>query len=197
MVKYNTALPKLEMREYGRNIQNLIEYCKNLEDRESRNKCAHAIAEIMLRSFPELNGNDETHRKVWEHMNMIADFNLDIDYPCEILGEKDIRQKPSKIAYSVRSDKFRVYGRNLVRMIQEISNMEGGADKDVLIFLVANQMKKLLVSENSDSATDTRVFNDIREITKGRIDIDPENYRLNEYIGVAMPQEGKKKKKKQ
>ena len=81
-------------------------------------------------------------------------------------------------------------------MIKEISNMEGGVDKDRLIFIVANQMKKLLINVNADSATDRRVFNDIREITRGGIDIDPESYRLNEYIGVSLPHEGKKKKKK-
>ena len=74
--------------------------------------------------------------------------------------------------------------------------MEGGVDKDRLIFLVANQMKKQLININADSATDKRVFNDIREITGMGIDIDPESYRLNEYIGVSVPQEGKKKKKK-
>lgn len=73
--------------------------------------------------------------------------------------------------------------------------MEGGQEKDQLIFLVANQMKKLLVSLNADSATDSRVFNDIREISGGGIDINPENYRLNDYIGVAVPDNKKKKKK--
>ncbi|MCH5234338.1 MAG: DUF4290 domain-containing protein [Muribaculaceae bacterium] len=196
MVEYNTALPKLEMREYGRNIQKLIDHCVLLEDREERNKCAYAIAEIMVHLFPELNGEDLTSRKVWDHINLISGFKLDIDFPCEVLTESESRPMPRKISYPKKSDKFRVYGSNLVGMIKEISKMEGGVDKDRLIFLVANQMKKQLVAVNTDSATDRRVFNDIREITGGGIDIDPENYKLNEYIGVSNPQEGKKKKKK-
>lgn len=196
MIEYNTAMPKLEMREYGRNIQKLIEHCKSLEDKEERTKCAYAIADIMVNLFPELKSEKDNNRKVWEHINLISGFKLDIDFPCEVLSENEMRPEPSKIPYSKKSDRFRVYGTNLQKMIKEISAMEGGIDKDRLIFLVANQMKKLLVSVNVDSATDQRVFNDIREISGGSIDIDAENYRLNEYIGVVNPNEGKKKKKK-
>ena len=196
MVEYNTALPQLKMREYGRNIQKLIEYCVSLENREERNKCALAIAEIMVNQFPELNGEDHTSRKVWDHINLISGFKLDIDFPCDILSKEELKPTPHTIPYSKKSDKFRVYGTNLVSMIKEISQMEGGLEKDRLIFLVANQMKKLLITVNADSATDQRVFNDIREITGGRIDIDMGNYRLNDYIVMSSPQEGKKKKKK-
>lgn len=196
MVEYNTAMPKLEMREYGRNIQKLIDHCVKIEDREERQKCAESIAEIMTQLFPDLNTEGSGARKVWDHINLISGFKLDIDFPCEVLNENEMRPQPGKIPYSRKSDKFRIYGNNLVKMIKEISAMEGGVDKDQLIFLVANQMKKLLISENADSATDRRVFNDIREITGGRIDIDPEAYKLNEYIGISNPQEGKKKKKK-
>lgn len=196
MIEYNTSLPKLEMREYGRNIQNLINYCSKIEDQEERNSCANAIAEIMLQQFPELKDEEENNRKVWEHINMISGYKLDIDYPCEVMKEGEARPIPEKIPYSKKSDKYRVYGSNLVRMIKEISLMDGGIEKDKIIFLVANQMKKLLVSVNADSVTDQKVFNDIREITGGSIDINPESYRLNDYIGVAVPKDLKKKKKK-
>ena len=195
MIEYNTALPKLEMREYGRHIQKLIDHCLTIEDREERTRCAYAIADVMMQLFPELK-REEDNRKVWDHINMISNFKLDIDFPCEVLKENELRPTPEKIPYSKKSDRFRVYGSNLVKMVKEIADMEGGVDKDRLIFLMANQMKKLLVNVNADSATDRRVFNDIKDISDGRIDINPESYRLNEYIGVASPQEGKKKKKK-
>lgn len=196
MVEYNTALPQLHMREYGRHIQKLVDHCISVADREERTKCAYAVAEIMIQLFPELGAEGVNGRKVWDHINMMADFKLDIDFPCEVLKESEIKPAPGKIPYSKKHDRFRVYGSNLVRMIKEISAMPGGVDKDQLIFLVANQMKKLLVTVNADSATDRRVFNDIRDITGGAIDIDAETYRLNEYIGVENPQNGKKKKKK-
>lgn len=195
MVEYNTTMPQLKMREYGRHIQKLIEYCMAIEVREERTRCAIAVSEIMEQLFPSLKDEEDNHRKVWEHINLISDFKLDIDFPCEVLTEKEMKKTPEKIAYSRKSDRYRVYGMNLVKMIKEISAMEGGVEKDRMIFLIANQMKKLLVTVNADSATDYRVFNDIREISGGGIDIDPDTYRLNEYIGIQSQSEGKKKKK--
>lgn len=196
MVEYNTSLPKLEMREYGRHIQKLIEHCVAIEDKEERTQCATAIADIMIQLFPELKGEDGQNCKVWDHINMISGFKLDIDFPCNVLSENEMRPRPEKIPYSKKTDKYRLYGSTLIRMIREISDMEGGVDKDRLIFLVANQMKKLLISENPDSATDKRVFNDIRDISNGGIDIDSDSYRLNEYIYTTHQSDNKKKKKK-
>lgn len=195
MVDYNTALPELKMREYGRHIQKLIAHCAAIEDRDERTKCAYSIADMMTRLFPELKSESAGNQKVWDHINLISGFKLDIDYPCKVLTEEELRPDAAKIPYSKKNDRFRVYGSNLINMVREISKMEGGVDKDNLIFLVANQMKKLLVNENSDVATDKRVFNDIREISRGAIDIDAETYKLNEYIGVSNPQDSKKKKK--
>ena len=196
MIKYNTEMPALTMREYGRHIQQLVDHCVGLEDREERTRFAQSLATIMLRLFPELTNEEGGNRKVWDHLNIMSGFKLDIDFPCEVIKETEMNPKPEKIPYAKKKDRFRCYGDNLVRMVREISDMEGGVEKDRMIFLVANQMKKLLVNENSDSATDQRVIKDIREITGGRIDIDPSSYRLNDYIGISAPQEGKKKKKK-
>ncbi len=73
--------------------------------------------------------------------------------------------------------------------------MENVVEKDQLIFLLANQMKKLLVFNNPESANDTRVFADIAEISEGKIRIDPKSYRLNDYIDNS-PTNAKNKKKK-
>ena len=193
---YNTAMPKLEMREYGRNIQKLVDHCSKIEDREERNKCAFAIAEVMVHLFPELNGEDISSRKVWDHINIISGFSLDIDFPCEVLTESEMKPVPEKIPYSKKNESYRCYGSNLIRMIKEVAKMEGGVEKDQLIFLIANQMKKQLIGVNADTATDSRVFKDIREITKGGIDIDEESYKLNEYIGTSVNHNETKKKKK-
>lgn len=195
MVEYNTSLPKLNMREYGRHIQKLIDHCVSISDREERTAFAYNIAEIMSRLFPELSG-EINERKLWDHINLISNYKLDIDFPCEVFSEQELRPKPKKIIYPKKSEQYRCYGSNLTSMIKEISKMEGGIEKDQLIFLIANQMKKQLITVNADTATDIKVFNDIRDISGGGINIDGENYRLNEYIGLTNNQNETKKKKK-
>lgn len=51
---YNTQLKKLVLPEYGRNIQQMVDYCKTIEDREERNRCARTIIDTMGNLFPEL-----------------------------------------------------------------------------------------------------------------------------------------------
>lgn len=196
MMKYNTKEKEILMREYGRHIQKLIEHCVTIADRDERTEFAYSIAEIMTRLFPELNSEGIESRKVWDHINLISGFKLDIDFPCEVLKENEMKPTPSAVPYGLKSESYRVYGRNIIGMIKEISKMEAGIEKDQMIFLIANQMKKLLVGVNADSATDKRVFKDIKDISGGAIDIDPENYRLNEYIGISNHNDNKKKKKK-
>lgn len=196
MITYNTALPKLSLREFGRNIQKLVEHCVSIEDREERTRFAYSIAKIMIRLFPEHNGEDINNPKVWDNLNLISDFKLDIDFPCEVISENEFHPKPSKIPYARKSDRYRVYGDNIVKMIREVSRMEGGVEKDKMIFLIANQMKKLLMNVNVDSATDARVIKDLNDISGGAIKIDPSTYKLNDYIGVVNANDNKKKKKK-
>ena len=100
MIKYNTALPKLNMREYGINIQQLVDHCVSIENREERTNFAYEIAEMMGRLFPELKSDDETNKKVWDHLNIISGFRLDIDFPCEVLTEQELKHNPSQIPYS-------------------------------------------------------------------------------------------------
>lgn len=195
MVKYNTSEKQLILPEYGRNMQRMVDHCLTIEDREERTKCATTIASIMSKLFPEEYSNDE-NQKVWDHLNIMSGFKLDIDFPCEVLTEDKMNPHPKKIPYTKTPEKFKHYGKNIIEMILNVSEMENCLEKDKLIFLIANQMKKLLVTQNPECASDLKVFNDILEISRGKITIDAENYRLNEYIGVQGNQDGKKKKKK-
>ncbi len=194
-IPYNTSEKKLVLPEYGRNIQRMIDRCVEIEDRDERTRCAYSIADSMAVLFPSAVGENGDMKKIWDHIYIMSGFNLDIDFPCEVLTKEQLQPKAKDIPYSKNISRFRQYGKDVQLMIGKVADMENCVEKDQLIFLIANQMKKLLVTQNPEGVSDSKVFNDIREISKGRIAIDGENYRLNEYIGVAVPAKGKKKKK--
>lgn len=194
-IPYNTSEKKLVLPEYGRNIQRMVDRCVEMEDKEERTRCAYSIADSMAVLFPSAVGENGDMKKIWDHINIMSGFNLDIDFPCEVLTKEQLQPKAKDIPYSKNISRFRQYGKDVQQMIEKVSDMENCVEKDQLIFLIANQMKKLLVTQNPEGVSDSKVFNDIREISKGKIAIDGENYRLNEYIGVAVPAKGKKKKK--
>lgn len=80
-------------------------------------------------------------------------------------------------------------------MIGRAAAMQEGEERDNLVRMLANQMKKLMIAVNKDGVDDAKIFKDLAEISEGAIRISPEDMPLHEYV---IPQQvtGKKKKKK-
>lgn len=195
MLRYNTQMKPLVMPEYGRNIQSMIDYCQTIEDRDERTRCAYKIIASMANLFPELKSGGEYSHKLWDHLAIMSDFKLDIDYPCEIIRPDYLKSNPDPLHYSTGELRRRQYGRTVEAMIAKASEMEEGDERNELIGLIANQMKKLLMSVNKDGVEDVRIFRDMAEMSHGAIRIDPSQMKLRDYIIPVQPS-GKKKKKK-
>ncbi len=195
-IPYNTSEKKLILNEYGRNVQRMIDYCLTLENREERTRYAYSIADAMSVLFPGALGENNERKKIWDHINIMSNFSLDIDFPCETLSKEQLTPEKTHIPYNNSTSKHRHYGKFIQEMIHNVADMDNCVEKDQLIFLIANQMKKLLLTQNPDGVNDSKVFNDIHEISKGKIIIDNDTYRLNEYIGISSANNVKNKKKK-
>lgn len=195
MLRYNTQLKPLALPEYGRNIQSMVDHCLTIEDRDERTRCAYAIIESMANLFPELKSGEEYDHKLWDHLAIMSEFKLDIEYPCEIIQADNLRTRPNKVEYSIASVCRRQYGKTIESIIYKAVELEDSDERNALIEMVANQMKKSLLSLNKDGVDDSRIFRDLYEISDGRIKIDESQLKLKEYI---VPQQvvGKKKKKK-
>lgn len=195
MIPYNVSETQLILPEYGRNIQKMIDYCVTIEDREQRNKCAYSIADTMATLFPSIVGEGGNRQKIWDHINIMSRFALDIDFPYEVITAEELVPSRTRIPYNSNLVRYRNYGKNLQEMSRQVAEMDNCVEKDQLIFLIANQMKKLLLLQNPENATDSKVFDDIANISEGRIVIDPATYRLNEYVETATTKNKNKKKK--
>ena len=180
MPDYNTQQKKLIMPEYGRNVQQMIDHCVSIEDREERTRCANTIINIMGNLFPHLRDVDDFKHKLWDHLAIMSDFKLDIDYPYEIIRKEDLRTKPDRIPYTLTPIRYRHYGKTLERMIKKCEDYPDGPERDQLISLLANHMKKSFLTWNKEVVDDDKIFKDLREYSHGRIDLSPETFRLKE-----------------
>ena len=99
MLTYNTQLKKLVLPEYGRNIQQMVDHCVTIEDRAERTRCAYSIIEIMGNLFPNLRDENDFKHKLWDHLAIMSDFKLDIDYPCDVITEENLGSEPTKVGY--------------------------------------------------------------------------------------------------
>ncbi len=179
-MEYNTQRKKMELPEYGRSVQNMVDHALTIEDRAERQRCANTIINIMGGMFPHLRDVPDFKRKLWDHLAIMADFKLDIDYPFEIVKKEDLVVKPSKMEYSSGSIRYRHYGRILEGLIKKATEVEDEEEKKALIRLLAIQMKKSFVNWNKDGMEEQKILDDLREYSNGAIDFQVEDLRLNE-----------------
>ena len=170
----------MELPEYGRSVQNMVDHALTIEDREERQRCANTIVNIMGGMFPHLRDVPDFKHKLWDHLAIMADFKLDIDYPFEIVKREELEMKPGKIAYPDKAIRYRHYGRFLESMIKKLSEMEEGEEKQALLQLLAVQMKKNLNNWNKEGIEDQKIVDDLREYSNGTIDLKVEDLRLSD-----------------
>jgi hypothetical protein len=163
-VKYNTEVTPLKLPKYGRSIQNMVDYALTIADKQERTRCAHTIIRVMSTQTPLPN-------EAWNHLAVMADFKLDIDYPCEILPAEELHRKPDVIDYPEGYVQLRVYGRHLVKLVRKVSDLPDTPEKAYTIYLIACAMKRCHVMYNGGLVEDALVFADIAHLTDGAISI--------------------------
>ncbi|MCF8359366.1 MAG: DUF4290 domain-containing protein [Prolixibacteraceae bacterium] len=191
---YNSNRKKLVMPEYGRNIQNMVDYVGTIEDREERKKAAQSIIDVMGNLNPFLRDVPDFKHKLWDHLAIMSDFKLDIDYPYDPPSPTLLTSKPNKIPYKHNNIKYKHYGRVLIMMIKKAADYPEGPEKEMLIQMIADHMKKCYLTWNKESVTDDVIMTDFIELSNGKIDI-PDDFRLKE-VKELIPKQKKKQHKR-
>ena len=195
-MEYPTLQGKLIMSEYGRNVQQMIEHALTIEDREERTRCVNTIINVMGSLFPYLRDVNDFKHKLWDHVAIMSDFKLDIDYPYEIVKQEDMYERPDTIPYKNSRITYMHYGRNLEEMIDRVSEYPAGDTKNELIRLIANQMKKCFLTWNKEVVDDKKIFDDLRQLSKGKLDVSEDIFKLMETKDVFHSKKNQNKPKK-
>jgi hypothetical protein len=191
-LEYNTTRNHLKMPEYGRNVQKMIRYAISTEDSERRLKVAHVVVNIMSQMHPRLRDEADYKQKLWDHLYIISDWKLDVDGPYPPPSREALAAKPDKVPYSVENIKFKPYGKNIERIIDEAIELEEGPEKDVLMKLIANHLKKSYLNWNRDSVNDELIFKHFTELSEGKLTLE-EGFKLNETNDILAKNPKKKK----
>lgn len=168
----------LILPEYGRNIQQMVKHAVAIEDRAERTLCAKTIIDIMGNMFPYLRDVEGFKYKLWDHLAIMSEFKLDIDYPFEVVKPTTLQQKPEKIPYNTQRIRYMHYGRLLQTLIEKTVTYPEGERRQELIDLMANHMKKSYLTWNKEVVDDRKIFDDLRELSHGELDMNPESMTL-------------------
>lgn len=170
-LQYNTQRSPLRIPEYGRHIQKMVDQALDQPDKQERNKMANAIIGVMGNLNPHLRDVPDFQHKLWDQLFIMSDFSLDVDSPYPIPEKEVLAARPDPLSYPQNFPKFRFYGNNIKRMIDAAVTFSDGDQKDALIYVIANHMKKCFLNWNKDTVEDTVIFNHLFEISNGQIDL--------------------------
>ena len=176
---YNTSRNWLKLPEYGRNIQKMVEYLMTIEDRDQRNKMAYAVISVMGNMNPHLRDISDFKHKLWDHLSIMSEFKLDIDSPYKKPEPKVFKEKPRRVEYKINEIKFKHYGRTLEMLIDTASKFPEGEEKEQLIKVIANHMKKSYLTWNREVVSDEEILRDLKALSGGKLAIG-EDIKLND-----------------
>ncbi|WP_299176524.1 DUF4290 domain-containing protein [uncultured Chryseobacterium sp.] len=170
-MEYNTQKTQLHLPEYGRIIQQLVERCKELPTKEERNEMAMAIIDFMGQRNPQLRDEENYKHKLWDHLFILANYDLDVDSPYPFPTKEQLSEKPKKMEYPKLQGDFKFYGKSILQLIDKAIELDSGDEKEALIEVIANNMKKSYNVYNKEHVTDDVIFRHLKELSENRLDL--------------------------
>jgi hypothetical protein len=186
MFEYNTSRNHLEIKEYGRNVQKMIEYAISIEDRRKRTETAKAIIRVMAEIHPDTKENDkntEPHnqstdywRKLWDHLFIISNYRLDVDAPFPKPTPDEKAAKTTQHQYVKSKITLRTYVRNMEAIIKKVAQYPM-PQREIMGKILANHLKKLYILYNRNTVSDELIVSQLKELSNGKIVL-PEDFHL-------------------
>lgn len=162
---YNSTRPKLILAEYGRNVQNMVDYICSLPTKEERNKYAQVVIDMMGVLNPHLRDVSDFKHKLWDHLHIISDFKIDVDSPYPVPDREAIHNKPQLLNYPQHRIRFKHYGFTVERMIEKAVAMQNVDHRLKMALAIANFMKMAYVTWNKDFVQDDHIIQDLAELS--------------------------------
>jgi hypothetical protein len=165
------------LKEYGRNIQKIVDYLLSITDREKRTRFAYTLIELMKQINPNIKDAQDNAQKIWDHLYIMSDFRLEVD--CEYpMPEKSILgKKPMKVDYNTHNLKFKHYGRNVELLIEKAIALDESEEKDAAILYIGKLMKRFYAAWNKENIEDELIAEQLKLISAGKLTVDLEKVK--------------------
>ncbi len=168
---YNSSLEELIIPEYGRNVQNLIYHAKTIQDDRFRQAFVEKVVDLMMQMHPQNRSAEDFKEKLWKHVFIIADYDLDVTPP---FGHKpnpeDAHKKPDVIPYPQSETRFRHYGNNVQRLVTKAVSMPPGRKRDAFVAVIGAYMKLAYKTWNRELyVSDEVIKGDLAALSNGVI----------------------------
>lgn len=158
--------------EYGRHIHEMVDYLSTIEDREIRNNQTHVVIAVMGNLNPTLRDTADFTHKLWDHLFIMAGFNLDVDSPYPTPSAAALVPKPEKLKYPDKKIKIKHYGKNTEKIICSLSGIEDEDAKKEAISNIARYMRTKSYEYNQEHPNNEVIIKDIKKLSDNTIKVD-------------------------
>jgi len=172
-MNYNTERNDIEMREYGRHLQKMVDYAITIEDRNKRQKVAETIIHLMSTLNPQLRNTADYKQKLWDHLFIVSKFKLDVDSPYPIPTEETARIKPAHLPYPQQKIKLKHYGKNVEALVEKAKNMDEDK-KATFTEIIGNFMKMAYKNWSNEEVSNELIKEDMKFLSAGELAISAE-----------------------
>ena len=169
---YNYTRRKLYLPEYGRHIHEMVDQLLLIEDREERNAQARAVIAVMGNLNPLLRDTADFTHKLWDHLFIMSDFQLDVDSPYERPTREGLMMKPRKLHYSQERIAFKHYGKYVAHTLRALRDEQNQEALDVAIGSIARYMRSKSFEYNQEHPNNEIIIKDIKIMSEGGIKLD-------------------------
>ena len=175
--EYNTARPGIKLKEYGRNVQKLVDYIRTIPDKEKRTELAYTLIELIKQLTPSLKDQPENPQRLWDDLYIIADFNLDVNNPFPVPEPEVLFKKPMRVAYPQSEVRFKHYGKNIERLVKEAMKLENQQEREEAIIYLGKLMKTFYGNWNKETLDDSVILKDIQLLSQGKLTMNIDKVR--------------------
>jgi hypothetical protein len=175
--EYNSQRPLIILKEYGRNVQKIVEYIRTVSDKEKRTELAYTLIELIKQLNPTVRESAENPQRLWDDLLIIADFNLDVNNPFNPPERDILSKKPMRVPYPQSEVRFKHYGKNIERLVKEALKKDDPQEKEDAVIYLGKLMKTFYGAWNKEILDDSVILKDIQLMSGGKLSMNLDKVR--------------------
>lgn len=172
---YNYTRRKLYLPEYGRHIHEMVDSLLLIEDRAERTRQAKAVIAVMGNLNPLLRDTADFTHKLWDHLFIMSDFQLDVDSPYPLPSREDLQPVPRKLSYPQSYIPFKHYGKYVGKILKSLIDCPNKHGVASTVNNIARYMRTKSFEYNLEHPNNEIIIKDIKKMSDYGIDIDEQS----------------------
>ena len=176
-LEYNTQREPIILKEYGRNVQKIIEYLRTIPDKNKRTELAYTLLELIKQLAPVAKEAFENPQRMWDDLYIIADFNLDVNSPFPVPDREIVFKKPMRMSYPQADVRYKHYGKNIERLVKEAEKKESPKDREEAAIYLGKLMKTFYGAWNKETLDDSVIVRDLKNMSGGKLIVELDKVR--------------------